>query len=275
MSEGRTAAYAREARPEGTRVAIGGVPTGEGAPLTIAAGPCSVESREQILAAARGVKARGAAFLRGGAFKPRTSPRSFQGLGLEGLALLAEAKAETGLPVVTEVRDVSTLEAVARVADVLQIGSRSMQNFSLLEAVGGLDRPVLLKRGMGSTLDELLQAAEYVLARGNAQVILCERGIRTFEPSTRNTFDVNAIPMLKARSHLPVWADPSHGIGVRHGVAAIARAAVAAGADGLLVEVHPSPETALSDGHQSLDLDELAALVSSARAVAAAIGRPA
>lgn len=262
----------REVKPDDSVFELRGVPLG-GPEVVVIAGPCSVESREQILEAAKGVKAAGARMLRGGAFKPRTSPYEFQGLKQDGLDLLAEARAQTGLGVVTEVKDTQTLAAVAETADILQIGARNMQNFSLLEAVGDLRKPVLLKRGMSATLKELLMAAEYIVARGNRQVILCERGVRTFETMTRNTFDINAIPMLKRLSHLPVFADPSHGIGVRHGVGSIAKAALAAGADGLIIEVHPCPAQALSDGHQSLDLDEFAALMTDIRAIAQAVGR--
>jgi len=251
---------------------VGSVAIGGGRVVVIA-GPCSVESREQALETAHAVKAAGAQLLRGGAFKPRTSPYDFQGLKADGLKLLGEARAMTGLPVVTEVKDVESLSMVAEGAEMLQIGARNMQNFSLLEAVGELRRPVLLKRGMSATLKEMLMAAEYIVARGNRQVVLCERGIRTFETMTRNTFDINAIPMLKQLSHLPVFADPSHGVGVRHGIAAVARAAVAAGADGLLIEVHPDPARALSDGAQSLTFAEFKDLMNGVRAVAAAIGR--
>jgi 3-deoxy-7-phosphoheptulonate synthase len=262
----------REAKPDDSVFQIQGVPVG-GKDVVVIGGPCSVESREQILDAARAVKASGARMLRGGAFKPRTSPYEFQGLKGDGLSLLAEARAQTGLLVVTEVKDTQTLPAVAEVADILQVGARNMQNFSLLEAVGELRKPVLLKRGMSATLKEMLMAAEYIVARGNREVILCERGVRTFETSTRNTFDINAIPMLKKLSHLPVFADPSHGIGVRHGVAPVARAAIAAGADGLIIEVHPNPAKALSDGHQSLNFAEFDELMRGVRAIAAAVGR--
>jgi 3-deoxy-7-phosphoheptulonate synthase len=262
----------REVKPEDTVIQVAGLTIG-GNELVVAAGPCSVESREQIVATAHAVKAEGARMLRGGAFKPRTSPYDFQGLKADGLKLLGEAREASGLPVVTEVKDVESLEMVAAGAEMLQVGARNMQNFSLLEAVGELRKPVLLKRGMSATLKEMLMAAEYIVARGNRQVILCERGIRTFETMTRNTFDINAIPMLKQLSHLPVFADPSHGVGVRHGIAAVARAAVAAGADGLLIEVHPEPHKALSDGAQSLTFAEFAALMKGVRAVAAAIGR--
>jgi 3-deoxy-7-phosphoheptulonate synthase len=241
--------------------------------VTVIAGPCSVESREQVEEAGRGVSRAGAHMLRGGAFKPRTSPYEFQGLKGEGLQLLAEVRAATGLPIVTEVKDTETLPLVAEVADLLQIGARNMQNFSLLEAVGDLRLPVLLKRGMSATLKELLMAAEYIVARGNPNVILCERGIRTFETMTRNTFDINAIPMLKERSHLPVIADPSHGVGIRSAVGPVARAAIAAGADGVIVEVHPRPSEALSDGAQSLDLGQFERLMNELGKVASAVGR--
>ena len=222
----------------------------------VIAGPCAVESREQILAAAISVKEAGADMLRGGAYKPRTSPYSFQGLKEEGLRLLAEAREVTGLPVVTEVMDTATLELVARYADVLQVGSRSMQNFSLLKEVGRSEKPVLLKRGLSATIEEWLLAAEYILSEGNPHVVLCERGIRTFETSTRNTLDISAIPLVKRLTHLPIIVDPSHSAGRRDLVRDLARAAVAVGADGLMVEVHPRPEEALSDGAQSLTCEE-------------------
>jgi 3-deoxy-7-phosphoheptulonate synthase len=262
----------RAAKPEGTIVEVRGVPIG-GPAVVIIAGPCAVESESQLLAAARAVKAAGASVLRGGAFKPRTSPYSFRGLELEGLRLLALARAETGLPVVTEVMDARHLPAVAAAADILQIGSRNMQNFTLLEEVGRSGMPVLLKRGMGATLAEYLQAAEYILATGNTQVILCERGIRTFETSTRNTLDLNAVPMLHRRTHLPVLVDPSHGTGQAWMVPALASAAVAAGADGLLIEVHCDPGAALSDGINSLTPDAFARTVRQVAGVAAAVGR--
>jgi len=261
----------REMKPHDTVVEVAGVRLG-GPDVVVIAGPCSVESREQILSASEAVKAAGAKMLRGGAFKPRTSPYDFQGLKEEGLSLLADARKKTGLPIVTEVKDTETLEAVAETADMLQIGARNMQNFSLLEAVGQLRKPVLLKRGMSATLTELLMAAEYIVARGNHQVVLCERGIRTFETMTRNTFDVNAIPVLKQLTHLPVIADPSHGIGLRHGIAPVARAAVAAGADGLMVEVHPDPARARSDGPQSLTPNNFGKLMDSLRAIAPVVG---
>jgi 3-deoxy-7-phosphoheptulonate synthase len=262
----------RDFRSADTVVEVNGVEIG-GKALAIVAGPCAVESREQLEAAAAAVAAAGVQLLRGGAFKPRTSPYSFRGLGEEGLKLLREVADRHGMAVVTEVLSPRDVALVAARADVLQIGTRNMQNFDLLEAVGEADRPVLLKRGMSATIEELLMAADYVLARGNGRVILCERGIRTFERSTRNTLDVAAIPVLKHLSHLPVLADPSHATGVRRYVPAAARAAVAAGADGLLVEVHPDPDRALSDGPQSLDPAGFARLVEECRAVAAAVGR--
>jgi 3-deoxy-7-phosphoheptulonate synthase len=239
----------------------------------VMAGPCAVESREQIVAAAVAVKAAGATLLRGGAYKPRTSPYEFQGLREEGLELLAAARAETGLKIVTEVKDTETLPLVAEYADVLQVGARNMQNYSLLERLGSLGRPVLLKRGMSATIKELLMAAEYIVARGNHRVALCERGIRTFESMTRNTLDINAVPVLKSLTHLPVIVDPSHAIGIRKHVPAVARAAIAAGADGLIVEVHPCPEQALSDGQQSLSPPEFQQLMREVTAIAAALGR--
>ena len=243
-------------KPANTLVRVGGVDIG-GDDLVVIAGPCAVESWEQVTTAARAVRDSGATLLRGGCFKPRTSPYSFQGLGFEGLDMLAEAGKAFGLPVVTEVLAAEHVEKIAEKADVLQIGTRNMQNFSLLQEVGRVHRPVLLKRGMSSSLDELLQAAEYILAEGNQQVILCERGIRTFETSTRNTLDISAVPVLKSRSHLPVIVDPSHAAGARHLVPPMALAAQAVGADGIMVEVHPDPESALSDGPQSLDLAQL------------------
>src|SRR5438132_1670684 len=244
-----------------------------GPDLVVMAGPCAVESEQQILTAARGVAASGASLLRGGAFKPRTSPYDFQGLRQKGLELLAKARAETGLKIVTEVKDTETLATVAESADLLQIGARNMQNFSLLEAVGDMRKPVLLKRGMSSTIKELLMAAEYIVSRGNKQVILCERGIRTFETMTRNTLDLNAVPILKRESHLPVIVDPSHGIGIRSAVLPMARAAVACGADGLIIEVHPDPDRALSDGMQSLNLPSFEKLMREVEKIAAAMGR--
>ncbi|HUF30407.1 MAG TPA: 3-deoxy-7-phosphoheptulonate synthase [Gemmatimonadaceae bacterium] len=251
----------------GERAAIGD--TG----ITIIAGPCSVENRGMLLDTAYAVRADGATLLRGGAFKPRTSPYSFQGLGEAALELLAEARLLTGLPVVTEVLDVRTVSLVERHADVLQIGARNMQNYPLLAELGCSRKPVLLKRGMSATVAELLMAAEHIMANGNPHVILCERGIRTFETSTRNTLDIGAIAVLKRETHLPVIVDPSHAAGRSHLVPALAVAAVAAGADGLMIEVHPSPATALSDGDQSLTPDEFHGLMDRVRAVALAIGR--
>jgi 3-deoxy-7-phosphoheptulonate synthase len=262
----------REVKEEDTVIDVGGAVLGGGT-LAVMAGPCSVESREQVLEAAHAVKQSGARFLRGGAYKPRTSPYEFQGLAEEGLKLLALAREATGLKVVTEVMDVETLPMVADYADVLQIGARNMQNFSLLKQLGTAKRPVVLKRGPSATIKEWLMAAEYILSRGNYQVALCERGIRTFETMTRNTLDLNAVPVLKALTHLPVIVDPSHGIGLRAHVAAMARAGVAAGADGLIVEVHPHPEKALSDGAQSLTPPEFDDLMRQVRGIAAAIGR--
>jgi 3-deoxy-7-phosphoheptulonate synthase len=262
----------REVQPESSRVRIGGVEVG-GDRIVVGAGPCAVESEEQTLEAARAVAAAGAALLRGGAFKPRTSPYSFQGLGLEGLKILAKAREETGLPVVTEVLDTETAELVAEYADCLQIGARNMQNFSLLKKVGRLGKPVLLKRGMAATIEEFLLSAEYILAEGNRQVILCERGVRTFADHTRNTLDLSSIPAVQRISHLPILADPSHGTGKRHKVTPLSRAAIAVGADGLLLEVHPRPETALSDGPQALLPSQFADLMNQVRALAIVMGR--
>ncbi len=262
----------REVKEEDTVIDVGGVQLG-GKALVVMAGPCSVESKEQILEAAEGVRAAGARFLRGGAFKPRTSPYEFQGMGEEGLKLLALARERTGLKVVTEVMDPDDLPMCVEYADVLQIGARNMQNFSLLKRLGGVGKPVLLKRGPSATIREWLMAAEYVLAHGNYQVALCERGIRTYETMTRNTLDLNAVPVLKSLTHLPVVVDPSHGIGLRRHVPAMARAGIAAGADALIVEVHPQPERALSDGQQSLSLPEFAELMGQVRIIAGALGR--
>ena len=263
----------REVKEEDTVIDVGGARLGGGR-LAVIAGPCSVESQEQILETAHAVKRAGATFLRGGAYKPRTSPYDFQGLAEEGLKLLALARERTGLKVVTEVMDAETLPMVADYADVVQVGARSMQNFPLLKRVGTIAKPVLLKRGPSATVREWLMAAEYVVSNGNQRVALCERGIRTFETATRNTLDLNAVPVLKALTHLPVIVDPSHGIGLRAHVPAMARAAVAAGADGLIVEVHPSPEKALSDGQQSLTPAEFASLMEQVKVIAAAVGRP-
>jgi 3-deoxy-7-phosphoheptulonate synthase len=244
-----------------------------GEQLAIIAGPCSVENADMLLAVARHVKQSGAVMLRGGAFKPRTSPYAFQGLGEIGLQLLADVRAETGMPVVTEVLDTRHVDLVARYADVLQVGARNMQNFALLSELGRIQRPVLLKRGLSATLTELLMAAEYIMTHGNSDVILCERGIRTFETMTRNTLDVAAVPVLKRETHLPVIVDPSHAAGRADLVAPLAFAAIAAGADGLIVEVHPSPENALSDGDQSLTPDAFDDLMHRLAAFAGASGR--
>jgi len=262
----------RDFQPQDTVVTVNGVSIG-GKQLVVMAGPCAVESRDQLLETAHAVKEAGAHVLRGGAFKPRTSPYSFQGLGEEGLRLLAEAREETGLPVVTEVMDPQMVPLVTTYADILQVGARNMQNYALLHAVGKAQRPVLLKRGMMSTVEELLMAAEYILSHGNNRLILCERGIRTFEQYTRNTLDISAVPLIKQLSHLPVVVDPSHGTGKWELVGPVSRAAVAAGADGLIIEVHPRPEEALSDGAQSLKPARFAALMESLRLVAEAVGK--
>lgn len=262
----------REFIPRDTTFAVGGALIG-GKGITIIAGPCSVEGRSQLLETAYAVKEAGGHMLRGGAFKPRTSPYSFQGMGEAGLELLAEARRATGLPVVTEVMTPDMVSLVCRYTDMLQIGARNMQNYALLHAAGESQHPVLLKRGLSATIDELLMAAEYILSHGNRRVALCERGIRTFETSTRNTTDINAAPVLKARTHLPVILDPSHSTGEAKYVTAIARAAVAAGADGLIVEVHPDPQYALSDGQQSLTPEQFAGLVRQVAAVARAVER--
>jgi 3-deoxy-7-phosphoheptulonate synthase len=262
----------REMHPLDTLVPLDGMKVG-GPQIAIIAGPCSVESRAQLLETAFAVKEAGAVALRGGAYKPRTSPYSFQGLGEKGLELLAEAREATGLPVVTEAMSPEQVPLVARYADVIQIGARNMQNYALLNCVGEAGRTVLLKRGMMSTIEELLMSAEYILAQGNSRVILCERGIRTFEKYTRNTTDINAVPVLKQMTHLPVILDPSHSTGKWEYVTAVARSAIAAGADGLIVEVHPHPDDALSDGAQSLRPEKFAQLVREVRRVAEAVGR--
>lgn len=262
----------REVRASDTTIDVNGVTIG-GRALCVMAGPCSVESQAQLMAVAEGVKAAGAHILRGGAFKPRTSPYTFQGLEEEGLELLAEAKKRTGLPVVTEVLDTAKVEVVARYADILQIGARNAQNFSLLKEVGQCGKPVLLKRGMATTVQEWLLAAEYILAAGNPSVILCERGIRTFETTTRFTLDLNAVPVVKKLSHLPVLVDPSHGTGHWEYVGPMAKAAVACGADGVIIEVHSQPEAALSDGPQSLKPDKFARLMGELRTLAQVVGR--
>jgi 3-deoxy-7-phosphoheptulonate synthase len=262
----------REGKTENTVVDVGGVLVG-GPDIVVMAGPCSVESEEQLLATAIAVKRAGANILRGGAFKPRTSPYSFRGLHEEGLKLLAEARRVTGLPVVTEAMDARHLDAVCAHADMIQIGSRNMQNFTLLEEVGKLRVPVLLKRGFGATIEEFLLAAEYIASGGNGRIVLCERGIRTFETSTRNTLDLSAVPLLKRWTHLPVIVDPSHGTGLWWLVPYMARAAVAVGADGLLIEVHVNPQAALSDGEQSLRPETFERMMNDIRPLAHATGR--
>lgn len=263
---------AREFHPFNTTVDVNGITVG-GNSCVVIAGPCSVESEEQIVETAHAVRAAGANMLRGGAFKPRTSPYAFRGLGEEGLRMLATARAETGLPVVTEVMTPADVALVARYADVLQIGARNMQNYQLLEEAGRSGMPVLLKRGLSATFEEWLLSAEYVVAQGNPNVILCERGIRTFETATRNTMDLNAVALAKRRSHLPVIADPSHGTGKWYLVAPLALAAIAAGADGLIIEVHPDPDRARSDGSQSLNVENFGALMRQLSSVVAAMGR--
>lgn len=263
----------RELHTEQSKIKVHGRVVFGGKKLPVIAGPCSVESLEQICTTAKVVKAAGATLLRGGAYKPRTSPYAFQGLEEDGLKMLAEARAQTGLPIVTEVMRESTVELVAKYADVLQIGTRNMQNFDLLKAVGQLRKPVLLKRGLANTVREWLMSAEYIMSQGNMNVILCERGIRTFETATRNTLDLSAIPVLKHETHLPVIADPSHGTGHYEYVADMAMAAIAAGADGLMIEVHPNPQEAWSDGSQSLTPERFLHLMRRARAVARAVGR--
>ena len=263
----------REWKPTNTIVTLApGVEVG-GKAVVVMAGPCSVESEEQILSIARSVLEAGATALRGGAFKPRSSPYSFQGLGKRGLELLALARRETGLPIVTEAMDEAGAELVAEYADCIQIGARNMQNYSLLRTVGRLGKPILLKRGMAATITDLLLSAEYILAEGNPNVILCERGLRSFDTAARNMFDLNAIPLVQRLSHLPIIADPSHGTGLRDMVMPMTRAAVAAGADGILVEVHPNPERAKSDGAQSLYPEQFTRLMQEVATIAQAIGR--
>lgn len=263
----------REFQPDPTVIPLGDFQVGDGE-FVVMAGPCSVESREQIESCAAAVAAGGGRILRGGAYKPRSSPYSFQGMGEPGLKLLADAGRANGLPIVTEVMHPDLVETVAGYADILQIGARNVQNYALLEAVGQVRRPVLLKRGLMTTIEELLLAAEYILAGGNRQVMLCERGIRTFETTTRNTLDISAVPVIKSMSHLPVIIDPSHAAGLREYVPALAMAALAAGADGIIVEIHPIPDQAFSDGRQSLDYAQFNAMMDSLRPVAAALGRP-
>ena len=258
----------RDFHPESSVVEACGVLFGDGCPPVVIAGPCSVESEGQMLAAARLVKAAGAQMLRGGAYKPRTGPHSFQGLGAEGLKYLRQAGDAAGLPVITEVMRIEQFETVCRYADVLQIGARNMQNFDLLKEVGRLSHPVLLKRGMSATIEEFLAAAEYILAEGNPRVILCERGIRTFERATRNTLDLSVVPLIRAMSHLPIVVDPSHATGKRSLVAPMAKAALVVGAHGLMIEVHPDPDKALCDGAQSLDGPGFARLMEELRVLA-------
>jgi len=262
----------RELRGEDTIIDVRGVKIG-GKEIVVMAGPCSVESREGLFEAARDVSKAGARILRGGAFKPRTSPYSFQGLGVEGLKYLAEARQETGLPVISELMDPRDLDVVCEYVDIIQIGARNMQNFMLLKELGRVDKPVLLKRGLSATIKELLMSAEYIAANGNSNIILCERGIRTFETATRNTLDLSAVPVLKAESHLPVVVDPSHAVGTWQFVAPVSRAAVAVGADGLLIEVHPDPENAMSDGAQSLKPGKFETLMQELRPIAVALGK--
>jgi 3-deoxy-7-phosphoheptulonate synthase len=251
----------RDFHPKSSIVEAGGVKFGDGQPPVIIAGPCSVESEEQMLAAARLVKENGAQMLRGGAFKPRTGPHSFQGLGVEGLKYLRQAGDAEGLPVITEVMRIEQIETICRYADVLQVGARNMQNFDLLKEVGKTGHPVLLKRGMSATIEEFLSAAEYILAEGNARVILCERGIRTFERATRNTLDLSIVPLIREMSHLPIVVDPSHATGRRSLVGPMAKAAIVVGAHGIMVEVHPDPDRALCDGAQSLNGADFSKLV--------------
>ena len=264
----------REAKRENTVVSVGGVPVG-GERVVVIGGPCAVESEEQAIEVGRAVREAGATLYRGGAFKPRTSPYSFQGLGKEGLKILTKVREETGLPIVTEVLDTETVELVAEHADCLQVGARNMQNFSLLKKLGKTRKPVLLKRGMSATIEEFLLSAEYLLSEGNYQVILCERGVRTFADHTRNTLDLSVVPYVQRISHLPILVDPSHGTGKRQKVIPLSRAAIAVGADGLIVEVHPHPELALSDGPQALPPDMFAELMNQVRRLAPVVGRTA
>ncbi len=263
----------RDFKKENSVVDVGGGVKVGGAKLVVMAGPCSVENQKLLLEIAKKVKSAGATILRGGAFKPRTSPYAFQGMGEKGLKFLAEARSATGLRVVTELMDIRDIDLICRYADIIQIGARNMQNFNLLREVGKTKKPVLLKRGMASTIKELLMAAEYILAEGNFKVILCERGIRTFEDSTRFTLDINAVPVVKSLSHLPIIIDPSHAAGKWGYVSPCAKAGIAAGADGLIIEVHPNPEEAMSDGEQSLYPENFTKLMSEIRKVATAVGR--
>ena len=262
----------REFHPQDTIVEVDGVTIG-GDAIVVMAGPCAVENEQQLLDTARAVKAAGATILRGGAYKPSTSPYSFRGLGEQGLELLAQIKKETGLSIITEVMSLYDVELVAKYADIMQIGTRNMQNFNLLEEVGKTGKPVMLKRGLSATIQEWMLAAEYIMAQGNKRVILCERGIRTFETYTRNTMDLSSIPVIKKVSHLPIVADPSHGTGKWYLVAPMALAAVAAGADGLIIEVHPQPDAALKDGPQSLTFENFRQLMSKLEPVTTAVGR--
>ena len=262
----------REFHPENTIVRIGDLTIGDDE-IVIMAGPCAVENEEQLLATAQEVKSAGSNILRGGAFKPSTSPYHFRGLGLDGLKMLANAREKTGMPVITEVMAPGDVELVASYADIVQVGTRNMQNFSLLDEVGKLQKPVMLKRGLSATIQEWLLAAEYILSQGNEQLILCERGIRTFETATRNTIDISAIPVIKRLSHLPIVADPSHGTGKWYLVASVSLAAVAAGADGLMIEVHPNPDSALKDGPQSLTFDNFRRLMARLAPVAQSVDR--
>jgi len=262
----------REFQPQDTVIKVGDITIG-GEELVVMAGPCAVESEEQVLETARAVKAAGANILRGGAFKPSTSPYGFRGLGEEGLKILDQARKEIGMPIITEVLAPDDVELVARYADILQVGARNMQNFSLLDEVGKVNKPIMLKRGLSATIQEWLLSAEYILSQGNRQVLLCERGIRTFETYTRNTMDISAIPVIEKVSHLPIIADPSHGTGKWYLVAPVALAAVAAGADGVMIEVHPSPDSALKDGAQSLTFDNFQRLMAQLVNVAASVGR--
>lgn len=262
----------REFKPEDSIIDVNGIKIG-GKKIVVIAGPCSVENKEMLMDIAKSIKKSGALFLRGGAFKPRTSPYSFQGLGEEGLQYLADVREETGLPIVTEVMDTRDVAIGAKYADIIQIGARNMQNFNLLKEVGRIDKPILLKRGMMSTVKELLMSAEYILAEGNFKVILCERGIRTFEDSTRNTLDISAVPVIKKESHLPVIIDPSHATGQWGLVTPTSKAAVAIGADGLMIEVHPNPERAYSDGVQSLLPEKFTDLINQLKPIAKSIGK--
>jgi 3-deoxy-7-phosphoheptulonate synthase len=262
----------REFKKSNTVVDVKGVKIG-GSQVVVMAGPCSIDTRENIMGTARDLKKAGVCILRGGAFKPRSSPYAFQGLGEKALKMLAEARKATGLPVITEVMDTRQVALVERYADILQVGARNAQNFDLLSELGRVKKPVMLKRGMATTIEEWLMAAEYILSKGNPNVILCERGIRTFETATRFTLDLNAIPVLKHHTHLPVVVDPSHGVGVRDFIVPMARAAIAAGADGVIIECHPNPATALSDGHQALLPLQMPNIMKELRAVAEAVGR--